>query len=218
MITVLLVDDNVTIRATLRTLLEATPGISVVGEAGNGRAGVTAAARLRPQVTLLDHRMPVADGLSVVEELAALTSVLVLTGSAEEELIAPMLAGGARGYLVYGQFDPGDLVPAVQAVAAGQGWLVPRAASVAAGAMRAAHVRERATVTRAQLRRAEQARYRLSGREQEVMELVCDGLSNADIAQRLRLSENTVKNHLGRVFAKLDVGSRTAAIARWQGR
>jgi DNA-binding NarL/FixJ family response regulator len=118
-ITVLVVDDNPTVRATLRPLLEADPGISVVAEAADGRTALAEARRLRPQVTLLDQRMPGSDGLSVIEDVARHSAVLVLTGSPEVELIAPMLRGGARGYLVYGEFDPADLVRAVRAVAVG---------------------------------------------------------------------------------------------------
>lgn len=129
------------------SIAEAEPGIGVVGEAGDGRTGLAAARRLRPHVTLLDHRMPVADGLSVVEQVAACSYVLVLTNSPEEELVAPMLRGGARGYLAYGQFTPPDLIAAVRAVAAGQGWLVPSAASVATTALREAHARRRVRST-----------------------------------------------------------------------
>jgi DNA-binding NarL/FixJ family response regulator len=97
MITVLVVDDNPTVRATLRPLLESAGTISVVAEAGNGKAALATAARLRPRVTLLDYRMPIADGLSVIDQIAQYTAVLVLTSSAEPGLIAPMLRGGARG-------------------------------------------------------------------------------------------------------------------------
>jgi len=217
-ITVLIVDDNPTVRATLRPLLEADPGISVVAEAGDGRTALVEARRLRPRVTLLDHRMPVADGLSVIEQVSRHSAVLVLTGSPEEELIAPMLRGGARGYLVYGQFDPADLVSAVRAVAGGQGWLTPVAASVATTALRVAHAREQAVVERRRDRRAAQAGFGLSDRERQVVELVCEGLSNGGIAERLGRSEKTVKNHLNRAFAKLDVTSRSEAAARWLGR
>jgi DNA-binding NarL/FixJ family response regulator len=217
MITVLVVDDNASVRATLRLLLESEGTISVVAEAGNGRAALATALRLRPQVTLLDYRMPIADGLSVIEEVARYSAVLVLTSSAEPDLIAPMLRGGARGYLVYGQFDPPDLLRAVHAVAAGQGWLTPMAASVAATVVRDAYARERAAVARIEDQRAARQSFGLTEREREVLVLICAGLSNASIADRLGVSEKTVKNHLNSVFAKLDVSSRTEAVARWQG-
>ena len=215
-ITVLLVDDNPTIRATLRPLLEAD-GLSVVAEAGNGAPGLAEARRLRPRVTILDHQMPVADGLSVIEDISRHSNVLVLTGNDSQEIIAPMLRGGARGYLVYGRFDPADLVSAVRAVASGQGWLTPAAASVATGAVRDAYAREREAGARhGNLRRVRRG-FGLSEREIEVLELVGDGLSNAAIATHLGLSEKTVKNHLSNVFGKLDVTSRTEALARWHG-
>ena len=215
MITVMVVDDNATVRATLRALLESSLDLSVVAEAGNGLAAVQAAHRVRPAVTLLDQRMPVADGLSVIETLAAHTSVLVLTSSPEAELIGPMLRGGARGYLVYGQFQPLELVRAVREVAAGRGWLSPTAASVATGAIQAQAAQERAARARAENERTARLSFGLSEREREVLELLCGGLSNLAIARRLALSEKTVKNHLNHIFAKLDVTSRTEAVVRW---
>jgi DNA-binding NarL/FixJ family response regulator len=215
-ITVLIVDDNPSVRATLRPLLESDGGISVVAEAANGRVALTTAARLRPQVTLLDYRMPVADGLSVIEEVARYSAVLVLTGSPEPELIAPMLRKGARGYLVYGQFDPAELPVAVRAVAAGQGWLTPAAASVAAAAMRDTYARQRAEQTRISDRHTARRGYQLTAREEEVLNLVSAGLTNAAVAGHLGVSEKTVKNHLNSVFAKLGVRTRTEAVIRWR--
>ena len=217
MITVLVVDDNPSVRATLRPLLEADGGISVVGEAGNGRAALAGAARLRPHVTLLDYRMPVADGLSVIEELSALSAVLVLTGSPEPELIAPMLHKGARGYLVYGQFDPAELPRAVHAVASGHGWLTPAAASIAAAAMRDGYARQQAAQARSSSRLATRQGFGLTDREEQVLTLAGAGLTNAVIAGHLGCSEKTVKNHLSSVYAKLDVRTRTEAVIRWQG-
>lgn len=218
MITVLIVDDNPSVRATLRPLLEADGTVSVVGEAGNGTAALATAARLRPRVTLLDYRMPVADGLSVIERISRLSAVLVLTSSADPDLIVSMLCGGARGYLVYGQFDPTELIPAVHAVAAGQGWLTPAVASVATDALREAHARDRRAVARTERLRADRERYGLTDREVEVITLIGAGMSNASIADRLELSEKTVKNHVSSIFAKLDATSRTEAAARWNGR
>jgi len=215
MITVMVVDDNPTIRATLRTLLESSNEISVVAEASNGAAAVTAARRVRPMVTLLDHRMPGSDGLSVVETLSTQTAVLVLTSSPEVELIGSMLRGGAHGYLVYGQFESPDLLRAVREVAAGRGWLSPMAASVAANEIHDQDARERAARAHAQRQQAVRMSLGLTEREEEVLDLLCRGMSNVSIARRLSLSEKTVKNHLNRIFAKLDVTSRTEAVVRW---
>jgi DNA-binding NarL/FixJ family response regulator len=216
MITVQIADDNPQVRTTLRSLLESEGDISVVAEAGDGREALAAAVRLRPHVTLLDYRMPVADGLSVVEQVAAHSNVLVLTRSPELELIAPMLAKGARGYLVYGQFRPPELPLAIRAVAAGQGWLTPAAAAVAAAAMRTTYARHRADTVRLGAEEVQRRRYGLTGREEEVLSLVSAGLTNAAVAARLDISEKTVKNHLNSVFAKLGVRTRTEAVIRWR--
>jgi DNA-binding NarL/FixJ family response regulator len=118
---------------------------------------------------------------------------------------------------VHGQFGPNDLVRAVQAVAAGQGWLSPAAASVAASTIREQGERDRQQRRQNEQRRSTQAHYGLTTREREVLDLVCDGLSNGAIGRRLDLTEKTVKNHLNHVFAKLNVASRTEAVILWSG-
>ena len=204
-IDVLVVDDNPIMRDALRGILAADERLRVVAEAANGREALDLARRLRPAVTLLDHRMPVADGLSVVATLGRYSAVLVLTSSDEPQIIAEMLRQGARGYLVHGEFEPGDLVRAVHEVVGGRGWLSPIAASVAASMARG-------QAAPGPVRRPEAG---LTEREREVVDLLCQGLSNASIAQRLWLTEKTVKNHLNHIFAKLGVRSRTEAIVRW---
>ena len=109
----------------------------MIGEAGDGVDALQLAQRLRPAVILLDNRMPVADGLSVVTALAAYGAVLVLTSDDSDHLVTRMLQGGAKGYLVHGRFDPPELGRAIHAVAAGQGWLPPEVARAAAAALRA---------------------------------------------------------------------------------
>ena len=215
MIDVLIVDDNPIVRAALRDFLSGTDEVRVVAEAGDGREALATTRRLRPEVTLLDYRMPIADGLSVIAELAELSAVLILTSDSSPDLIATMLRGGARGYLVHGEFDPPELLRAVRAAAAGQGWLSPVAASVAASVLRDQGSQERAARERQDQQRLARARFGLTEREQDVLALVSEGLSNAAIARRLVLAEKTVKNHLQHVFAKLQVRSRTEAVARW---
>ncbi|MEU5549825.1 MULTISPECIES: response regulator transcription factor [unclassified Micromonospora] len=217
MIDVLIVDDNPIVRTAIRGYLASAEDVRVVGEAPDGRTAVTVATRLRPTVTLLDHRMPIADGLSVVDQLAQQTSVLVLTSDSDDELIAGMLRGGASGYLVHGEFDPAELLRAVHAVAAGQGWLSPRGASVTIAVLREQANRERDTVGRAEQIRRMRQEFGLTRREQEVVELLGAGHSNAAIARRLLLTEKTVKNHLNHIFAKLRVTNRTEAVVRWSG-
>ncbi|MFI5912389.1 LuxR C-terminal-related transcriptional regulator [Dactylosporangium sp. NPDC051541] len=206
MITVLVVDDNPIVRTALRDYLDAADDVTVVAEAADGLEALSEARRTGPTVTLLDHRMPIADGLSVLPDLARLTSILVLTSDPDPTLIADMLHGGARGYLVHGTFTPDDLHRAVTAVASGQGWLSPAAAAVATATMR----------SRPALR--PRPRYGLTRREQDVLDLLTEGLTNAAIAHRLLLTEKTVKNHLHRAYAKLRVANRTEALLRWTGR
>ena len=203
-IDVLVVDDNPIMRGALRGILAADERLRVVGEAANGREALALARQLRPAVTLLDHRMPIADGLSVVGALGQLSNVLVLTSTEEPQVISEMLRQGARGYLVHGEFEPNDLVRAVHQVVGGRGWLSPIAASVAASMARGE--------TPDRPRHPDAG---LTERELEVVDLLCQGLSNAAIAQQLWLTEKTVKNHLNHIFAKLGVRSRTEAVVRW---
>jgi DNA-binding NarL/FixJ family response regulator len=201
-IDVLVVDDNPIMRGALIGILAADEQVRVVGEAANGREALTLARQLQPMVILLDHRMPIADGLSVVGALAQLAGVLVLTSTEEPEVITAMLRQGARGYLVHGEFEPNDLVRAVRQVVGGRGWLSPIAASVAASMARGQAAPRRPDVG-------------LTDRELEVVTLLCQGLSNAAMAEHLWLTEKTVKNHLNHIFAKLGVRNRTEAVVRW---
>jgi DNA-binding NarL/FixJ family response regulator len=216
-IDLLVVDDNPVVRAAVHAFLGGQDQVRVVAEAGDGRAALHLVRRHRPHVTLLDYRMPVADGLSVIAGLAEHTRVLVLTSDTGPEIVAGMLRGGARGYLVWGQFEPPDLLRAIREVAAGSSWLSPAAAAVAANAFREQDARDRADRDRAAHRRTAQRRYGLSRREEEVLDLLGAGLSNAAIGTRLGLTEKTVKNHLNHVFAKLGVRNRTEAALRWAG-
>ncbi|MDR7274099.1 response regulator transcription factor [Catenuloplanes atrovinosus] len=218
MIRVLVVDDNPTVRDALRAHLDASGAALVVGEAGDGRAALDAARRLRPHVTLLDYRMPVADGLSIVAELARLTAVLTLTSDDSDAVVREMLRGGARGYLVHGEFDPAELLRAVTVVASGRSWLSPAAATVAAEALRRAQETAEAAAREAERLDRARRRYGLTAREREVLDLVAEGLANVVIAERLGLTEKTVKNHLHAVFTKLGARNRTEAVLRWTGR
>ncbi|MER5349504.1 response regulator transcription factor [Kitasatospora sp. NPDC002551] len=191
-----MVDDHTVMRAGLVALLAAEPTVEVVGEAGDGRAAVDLVARLRPEVALLDLRMPVLDGASATAEITAAgsaTRVLILTTYDTDEEIERAVEAGAIGYLLKDTTRE-RLVDAIHSAARGETVLAPRIAE-----RLVARMRRPAPVT-------------LTARETEVLSAVADGLSNVEIGRRLVITEATVKTHLLRIFAKLDVGDRTHAV------
>jgi len=206
-IRVVLVDDNPMVRAGVRALLEVHGGFDVVAEAGDGEAGLAAVRAHRPDVTLLDHRMPVAEGLDVLTRISEVSRTILLTSDGSEAVVARALADGASGFLTYGELRPDDLVAAVTAVAGGRAWLSPGAATVAVHRMR----------LRAEAAGDRRVRFGLTARERELVGLLVEGATNAEIAGRLFVSEKTVKNHLNHIYAKLGVSNRGQAVARWQG-
>ncbi|GIF71755.1 response regulator transcription factor [Asanoa siamensis] len=196
MIRVVLVDDHPVVRDGLRGMLADEPGIEVVGEATNGTEAVVAARRLRPDVVLMDLRMPGVDGVAATVALRGelpTVRVLVLTTFDTDQDIHRAIAAGAVGYLLK-DAARGDLVRGVRAAARGEAALAP---SVAAKLM---------------ARSAGPPTDPLTARERQVLALVADGLTNRQIGGRLRVSETTVKTHLVRAFAKLGVDDRTAAV------
>ncbi|MET0419390.1 MAG: response regulator transcription factor [Actinoplanes sp.] len=194
MIRILLVDDHPVVRHGLRGMLDAEPDLTVVGEASSGPAGVAAAAELRPDIVLIDLRMPDGDGVPATERIVASgTRVVVLTTYESDRDILRAIEAGASGYLLK-DASPAELADAVRAAARGETVLAPSVAS---------------TLVRQVRRPAPPA---LSARETEVLRLVARGLTNADIGKQLFISEATVKTHLLRVFTKLDVADRTAAV------
>ncbi|MEU6747691.1 response regulator transcription factor [Spirillospora sp. NPDC046719] len=218
---VLVADDNVVVRSGLVSLLEAH-GIEVAGEAGDGRRAVELTARLRPDLVLLDVRMPLMDGVAAVAEISPLAPVLMLTYTDDPGTVRAALGKGATGYLVHGAFTADELIAAVHDAVGGAHPLSPAAVSALVGAVREASgtAETAGTAVPAEARTppdAPHGGFGLSAREAEVMRLIVQGASNGEIAARLFLAEKTVKNHVNRIYAKLGVTSRGAAIARWIG-
>jgi DNA-binding NarL/FixJ family response regulator len=207
-IRVLLVDDQPLLRTGFRMILSAEPDLAIVGEAGEGASGVEAARKLKPDVVLMDIRMPGMDGIAATRALAGPgvedpMKVLILTTFGLDEYVVEALRAGASGFLLK-DAPPEDLVEAIKVVAAGEALLAP-------------------SVTRRLLDRvatrlppatdaAIPALAELTDREMEVLKLVARGLSNAEIAEKLVVSETTVKTHVSRVLAKLDLRDRVQAV------
>ena len=200
-IRVAIADDNAVVRMGIRSLLSTADDVVVVGEAGDGLAAVALAKAKKPDVMLLDVRMPRQDGVVSAREVTEHASVLMLTYSDSAEVIAAAVRAGALGYLVHGNFTEDELLSAVRMAARGFGTFSAQA--VAALSRPVATSASRA------------ATYGLSEREAEVMELVAQGAPNADVATTLFISEKTVKNHINHIFAKLGVTSRGHAVALW---
>jgi DNA-binding NarL/FixJ family response regulator len=213
---VMVVDDNPVVRSGLVSLLEAG-GIDVAAEAENGQRAVELVGQVRPDLVLLDVRMPLVDGVTAAELLSKQTRVLMLTYTDEPEVIRRAIGNGASGYLVHGTFTPDELYTAVHDVARGANPLSPVAASALVGAMQKDGATSRVEVVSDVAARPAREEFGLSGREVEVMDLISQGRSNGEIAAELFVSEKTVKNHVNRIYAKLGVPSRGAAIARWLG-
>ena len=197
-VTVLIADDHPVVREGLRGMLAAEPGITVVGEAGSGDEAVAMARRHRPDVVLMDLRMPGGDGVLATAGILATapsTRVVVLTTYETDADIVRAVEAGATGYLLKDTPRP-DLISAIRAAARGETVLGP----TVAGRL-VSHLRRPAAEP-------------LSGRETEVLRLVARGQTNAEIGRALYISEATVKTHLLRAFGKLGVSDRTAAVTR----
>lgn len=212
MISVLIVDDHPVVRQGLRSLLDVADGIVVAGETGDGAAALALAEELRPDVVLLDLKLPGMDGIAVLEALCAASvpassgagggsgvsggagsRVLVLTSATEPARARQAIRAGAVG-VVYKDIDPDALVRAIRSVHDGHVLLAPEAA---ASLSLAANGGSRVDT--------------LTNREREVLALIADGRSNREIARQLRVAEKTVKAHVSSVLAKLGVQDRTQA-------
>jgi NarL family two-component system response regulator LiaR len=198
-IRVLIVDDHAVVREGLRTFLDLQDGIEVVGEAGDGEAGISEAERLRPDVVLVDLVMPRLDGVQTMRELRTRVPgarAIVLTSFLDDERLLPAIRAGAAGYLLK-SVQPKELARAVRTAAAGEALIDPAVAA------RLVH----ALAEGGRDARADE----LTRREREVLALIGRGFANKRIAAELGIAEKTVKAHVSNVLAKLGVADRTQA-------
>jgi DNA-binding NarL/FixJ family response regulator len=194
-ITVLIVDDHEVVREGLRLSLSRAPHVRVVGEAADGRAAIELAERRKPNVVIMDVRMPGLDGLDATKELMEKepnSAVLIFTAYSERSLLARGLESGAKGYILK-EAPHETLVRAIEKVAHGDSFIDP--------ALMPAFLsgKDREDM--------------LTAREREILQLLADGMSNADAAQRLFISQETVKSHVRHILAKLEADTRTHAVA-----
>ncbi|WP_275693200.1 response regulator transcription factor [Nocardioides sp. TF02-7] len=202
-IRVAIVDDDPLVRSALSLMLGGQPDLAVVGEAADGRQGVALVQDLRPDVVLMDIRMPRLDGLAATRELHARPHpprVIVLTTFDADDHVVGALAAGADGFLLK-DTPPAEIVAAIRKVAEGDPMLSPSVTRTLIDQVRTGSADDRATRARDRLAR-------LTQRELEVAHAVGRGLSNADIAAELHLSVPTVKAHVSRLFEKLDATNR----------
>lgn len=201
---VVVADDQALVRAGFRMILEADAGIRVVGEAANGEEAIAAVRRQRPDVVLMDVRMPVLDGLEATRRILAADDggcrVIILTMFDLDEYVFAALRAGASGFLLK-DVSPEHLIASVRMVSSGEALLAPSVTRrlierFAAPADAAAHL----------------SLSTLTDREREVLALIARGLSNAELAERMHLGETTVKTHVGRVLSKLGLRDRVQAV------
>lgn len=199
-IRILVVDDHIVVRKGLIAVLETEPGFEIVGEAGNGAEAVQLARQLLPDVVVMDVVMPVMDGIEATRQIkqsCPLVNILVLTSFSTNDKVLPSLNAGAIGYLLKDS-TPDDLIRALQRVAEGEGSLDP-------GITRQVLAQMHAPIP------TEPFVNELTNRELEVLKLMANGLSNAEIAREMVVSSATVHTHVNRILAKLNLSSRTQA-------
>ncbi len=206
---VLVCDDQELVRTGFTTIFDAQPDLEVVGAVGDGQAAVEAARRLRPDVVVMDVRMPVLDGIRATEllagpDVASPVKVLVVTTFQVEEYVYDALRAGASGFLLK-DAPPAEIVRAVRVVAAGDALLAPAVTRQLVG-------RHAARVRPAGGGRDDERLARLAPRELEVLRLIATGMSNAEIAGALVLSPETVKTYVSRLLSKLDLRDRVQAV------
>lgn len=207
---VLLVDDQMLLRHSLAIIIGDSPDVEVVGQAEDGEQALARARELRPDVVLMDIRMPVRDGLSATEALLTADpdlKVIVLTTFDTDDMVLRALRTGAAGFLLK-DTPPARLVQAIRAVAAGEPMLSPSVTAQLIAAVTRTDATAGAYDADGQVAAARAALTTLTERERDVAEGVARGLSNADIAAELHMGVPTVKTHVGRLFTKLGVENR----------
>jgi DNA-binding NarL/FixJ family response regulator len=205
MTSVLIADDQALVRVGLRKILENEPETTVVGEAVDGEDAVTAAGRLRPDVVLMDIRMPVLDGIEATRRIVRAqpdTRVLILTTFGLDTYVYDALRAGASGFMLK-DAPPEEITAAVRIVATGEALLAP----VITRAVIEEFVRQRPAAAPTAPPVAE-----LTPREREVLDLLARGLSNSEICERLVISEATAKTHVARILQKLDLRDRVQTV------
>jgi DNA-binding NarL/FixJ family response regulator len=194
-ITALIVDDHEVVREGLRLSLSRAPHIRVVGEASDGASAIDLALRRKPDVVIMDVRMPGMDGLEATRQLSEQlpeTKVLIFTAYSERSLLGRGFESGAKGYVLK-EAPHGTLVRAIEKIAAGEGYVDP--------ALMPHFLSGRDQTDM------------LTPREREILQLLADGLSNGDVAERLFISQETVKSHVRHILTKLEADTRTQAVA-----
>ena len=205
-ITVLLADDHAAVRLGMRMVVESAPGFTVVGEAGNGATAVSMARALRPDVVLMDLRMPVMDGVAATGRIVAeeLSKVLVLTTFDHDEYLFGALAAGAQGFLLKNA-SPSSIIAAMHAVLGGDQVLAPEVTA------KIVHAALEAALAPVPQFPVIDPRTVLTGRELQVLRELGAGLTNHRIGRNLGIGETTVKTHVSRLMGKLGVSSRVQA-------